>query len=153
MNLLLSLKRKFYNMGKNTNIYLIQFDKLTSFLKGLNDIEIANLESGNFEIKMELVSKKDYLKNSPSRVLSYDEFAAQQIIDELNNFNNREEGLKFLLTKCSSRIDLESIARRMDIPFQKKDTIDKLKEKIIESSIGFRLRSQAIQGGNTKDNK
>jgi len=140
-------------MGKNTNIYLIQFDKLTSFLKGLNDIEIANLESGNFEIKMELVSKKDYLKNSPSRVLSYDEFAAQQIIDELNNFNNREEGLKFLLTKCSSRIDLESIARRMDIPFQKKDTIDKLKEKIIESSIGFRLRSQAIQGGNTKDNK
>lgn len=139
-------------MGKNTNIYLIQFDRLTSFLKGLNEIEIANLESGNFEIKMELVSKKDYLKNSSSKVLSYDEFTAQQIIDELNNFSNREDGLKFLLTKCSSRIDLESIARKMDIPFQKKDTIDKLKEKIIESSIGFRLRSQAIQGGNTKEN-
>lgn len=52
------------------------------------------------------------------------------------------------MSKCSSRLDFETIAKRMDIPFQKKDTIERLKEKIIESSIGYKIRSQAIQGNN-----
>ena len=39
----------------------------------------------------------------------------------------------------------------LDIPFQKKDSIDRILEKIIEGTIGFRLRSQAIQGGKSND--
>jgi len=50
------------------------------------------------------------------------------------------------LSKCHSKIDIENIAKKLDVPFQKKDSIEKLKYKIIERTIGFRLRSQAIQG-------
>ena len=59
--------------------------------------------------------------------------------------NSREDGFKLLVDKCSSRLDLEVLARKLDIPFTKKDIIEKLKDKIIEGTIGFRLRSQAIQ--------
>ena len=137
-------------MRKKKNIYIVQYDKLSAFLNGLSETDIANLESGKFEIKFDLVNKKELRKTSKTKVLKFDEFTIQSIINELNQIKTREEGLTFLMSKCSSRIDFETIAKKMDIPFQKKDTIERLKEKIIESTIGYKLRSQAIQGNNEK---
>jgi hypothetical protein len=124
------------------NIIIDQYDSLSNFLRKLSKEEIIELENGRKEIVFEL---KDKNKTSGLKVLSFDEFAIQSIVDELNKLNSREEGLKLLIDKCSSRLDFESLAKKLDIPFTKKDTIEKLKDKIIEGTIGFRLRSQAIQ--------
>lgn len=131
-------------MKKRENIFIEQFDNLSSFLKELSNADIAGLESGLKKIKFEISDNFD--KTFKTKVLSFDEFAVQAIIDELNKFSSRDEGLAFLISKCFTRIDYETVAQRLDIPFQKKDAIERIKEKIIEGTIGFRLRSQAIQG-------
>ncbi|WP_047450799.1 hypothetical protein [Alistipes sp. ZOR0009] len=124
------------------NIIIEQYDALSNFLQKLSKEEIAELENGKKEIMFEL---KDKSKTSGLKILSFDEFVIQSIIDELNKMNSREDGLKLIVDKCSSRLDFEALAKKLDIPFTKKDTIEKLKDKIVEGTIGFRLRSQAIQ--------
>jgi len=138
-------------MRKKKNIYIVQYEKLSAFLNGLNEIDVTNLESGKYELKFELVNKKELNKKSKSHILSFDEFTLQSIISDLNKMKTREEGIILLTSKCSSRFDFETLAKKMDIPFQKSDTIERLKEKIIESSIGYKLRSQAIQGSKGKE--
>lgn len=136
---------------KKKNIYTIQYDKLSAFINGFSTTDIEKLESGKFEIKFELLGKKEIRQSSTNTVSSFDELTLKSIIDKLNQFKTREEGLTYLISKCSSKNDFETIAKKMDIPFQKKDSIAKLKDKIIESSIGYKIRSQAIQGNNSNE--
>ncbi len=43
--------------------------------------------------------------------------------------------------------------KSLDIPLLQRDNIEKLQEKIIESTIGYRLRSEAIQGKNSPNER
>ena len=66
------------------------------------------------------------------------------IIESLYTFNNRKAGREYLKSKHFKRVELEVIVKVLDIPNQ--GTIEKLIDSIIERTIGFRLRSKAIQG-------
>jgi hypothetical protein len=102
---------------------------------------MLELEKGNKELKFEIIDKeKSVVKNN-----SIDETSLSDTISKLKEMTSREDGLELLNNKYSLRQDYEAIAKQIDIPHTKKDSIDKLKEKIIEGTIGFRLRSQAIQ--------
>jgi len=129
-------------MKRKKNILIEQYDLLSSFLQKLSNEEIAELESGRKEIKLELIDKNNL---SNIKIQPFDEFVIQSIINELNTINSRNDGMKLLVDKCRVRLDYEAVAKKLDIHFTKKDTIFKLKDKIIEGTIGFRLRSQVIQ--------
>ena len=131
-------------MKQKNNIYIELIESFSSFLKSLSTKDINDLYNGNKEVSFE-IKEKLITSNNP-KVLSFNEFTAQSIIDQLNILKNRQEGELILKEKCNNRFDYEKIASILDIPFQKKDTIDRILEKIIEGTIGFRLRSQAIQG-------
>ena len=60
--------------------------------------------------------------------------------------NSREEGAALLKEKCSTKEELTRLAKYLDLPVQKLDKIDQISERIIEATIGFRIRSAAIQG-------
>jgi len=131
-------------MKTKKNIIIEQYNALSSFLQKLTEMDMLDLENGDKEIKFEIMYKEKHI----AKTFSIDESSMLDIISELNKMTSRENGLELLNNKCSLRQDYESIAKRIDIPHSKKDTIDKLKEKIIEGTIGFRLRSQAIQDKN-----
>lgn len=77
-------------MRKKRNIYIIQYDKLSAFINGLNETEIANLESGKFEIKFDLLNRKELRNTSEKKVQNFDEYTSQSIIDKLNLIKTRE---------------------------------------------------------------
>ncbi|KAA6330608.1 hypothetical protein EZS27_020707 [termite gut metagenome] len=131
-------------MKSKKNIIIEQYNALSTFLQKLTDKEIVDLENGEKEIKFQIINKGKHT----TKEFSIDEDSIQEIISKLNCMTSREEGNELLNSKCSVRQDYESIAKRIDIPYTQKDTIEKLKEKIIEGTIGFRLRSQAIQDKN-----
>lgn len=55
-----------------------------------------------------------------------------------------QDGMKFLKANLR-KTDLQRLARQLNIPIRKRDTIDKLAEKIVESTIGYRLRAAVFQ--------
>lgn len=128
---------------KKKCIYLEELKRFTAYIENLPETDINKLESNEYTIKYSLIPTE---RKSINSNIKMDCIEIDNIINILNKINSREEGESFLISKKMNRSDLESIARKMDIPLFKKDNITKVIQKIIEGAIGFRLNSQAIQG-------
>ena len=59
---------------------------------------------------------------------------------------SRDEGLQLLSKAELGRSDLERLARQLELPVRKDDTVERLRDRIIEATIGARLSSRAIRG-------
>jgi hypothetical protein len=83
---------------------------------------------------------------SPEQKKPLDVEEANRIAALLREIPSREEGLALLQARISNRRTLEAMARFFNLPVQRDDTVERLREKIVENTIGARLRSEAIQG-------
>ena len=129
-------------MKKKSHAYIVAMETCLAFLKKLSDEEISKIENGESLIQFDLINKKAIQKNNKDvNTISVDE-----VISFLNTISDRDEAVKYLDGLNVQRLSLEDILRKLDYPFTKKDNLEKLKQKIIEATIGFRLRSNAIQG-------
>lgn len=124
------------------------FNILAKELQKFSNEELADISSGKAKIKIDIVNDSSTSKKSIGCDIDY-----QKIKSDLNSFRNREEGFEYLNLQCKTKKELTTLAKIIDIPVQKTDKIDQLKEKIIESTIGFRLRSAAIQNKAIDDEK
>lgn len=73
-------------------------------------------------------------------------FDARAIAAQLQVLKSREDGESLLREKIPNKRGLEEFARFLQLPVQRDDTTERLRAKIIENTIGSRLRSEAIQG-------
>lgn len=135
-------------MSNSKNLFLKQIEKYLSFLNNLSAEEIANLENGEATVRFEIINvyKKYTPKGNSIKLFNENNFVPEEIISYMLKLESREIGEIYLSSKCSSKADFIILAKKLDLPFEKKDSIEKIKNKIIEATIGFRLRSQAIQG-------
>jgi len=74
-----------------------------------------------------------------------DESTMIAIERKLNNASSREEGYSILKGCCKSKLDLQSLADHLDVSYYKNDSRLKLKNKIVQMTIGSRLNSDAIR--------
>jgi hypothetical protein len=72
----------------------------------------------------------------------------QQIVNGLSRATEREAGTRLLKERQVTKDVLRSVARVVGACATSKDTKDILVQRIVESTIGFRLRAAAIQGAN-----
>lgn len=110
----------------------------------LRDEDIDEIISGAKQIDLKLVPRRQYSGVSKRTSRSIGEL--QEVILKLHSMQTREEGEIFLKKNYGTKEDLLHISRAADIPVHKKDTVAEIIEKLIEATIGFRIRSAAIQG-------
>jgi hypothetical protein len=65
---------------------------------------------------------------------------------QIRQLESRDAGLNLLLRAHLTKKELEELARLMDLPVLREDDSERLRQKIVEASIGARLNSQAIRG-------
>ena len=136
-------------MKKGGNIPIQAFDDYLSFIKKLSNEERVKVERNEVIIKFELMPNlKEQGVKKKSLIDFNDQVDENAIIEKMYTLNSRTEGESFLKSNCNNKSAFERVAKKLDLPFQKTDGIEKLVSKIIERTIGFRLRSQAIQGTN-----
>lgn len=70
----------------------------------------------------------------------------EEIRQMLEALPTREDGTKLLEARCQSKEQLQQLLRALELPVRKDDNRAKLLVSIVEATIGFRLRSQAVQG-------
>jgi len=68
------------------------------------------------------------------------------LVTQLRTLGSREDGLNLLKEAQLTKKELEALARLMDLPVPRDDDAERLRQKIVEESIGSRLNSQAIRG-------
>ena len=107
-------------------------------LQNINNDEFELLLKGEakIEISVKTKLKKKFVKSNVDFEL---------LENELRQIDNREKGLEILESKLKTKEELESFARKIDVPVLKSDKIELLRKRIIESTIGYRLRSNSIQ--------
>ena len=127
-------------MSKQNSVDVLLF--VADFLKGLSDSEINDLLSGQVELTMTPVNAEK--KRRKAEAMSDAEI--QEVLDRLYLASTRDAGFKILEEHNQARKNLEAIARYADFPVRRRDKVSDLKERIVESTIGYRLRSQAILG-------
>lgn len=122
------------------------FQRILEALAQLSEDDINKLLDGGYSIKLRLVRVRS--KEEPSLIPT--ELDVPAIVAKLTEFPSRNDAQRFLDEQFGSRKLLEPIARSLDIPIMTQDKIDVLRDRIIEATVGARMRSQAIQGDNAK---
>jgi hypothetical protein len=88
-------------------------------------------------------------KKPPSTKSKSHEYAGnswEAVTVHLASLETRDEGNRHLKDLDLTRANLESLARFMNLPVTKHDPVERIRDKIVESSIGSRLNSRAIRG-------
>ena len=117
--------------------------RLADFVDGRSDEELAPLFQQAASLMQGATIRRKQQNSSKGQKAheSLSEIAAQ-----LRGLHSREDGDALLRKLITNRSALESLARLMQLPVQRDDTVERLREKIVENAIGSRLRSDAIQG-------
>jgi len=115
---------------------------LVDAVERLSEEDISKIGDESYSIEIRLVRKRT--KDESISLIPVTDLA--NIIEKLTAFANRNEAQQFLYTNFSTRKAIEPIARKLDIPISKQDKVETLRDKVIEATVGARVRSQAIQG-------
>ena len=117
---------------------------LATKIQLLDEKEYEGLVNGSAQIEIN-IGPKEKTKGKEKR----EPISETQMIDirrVLELSNTREEGAALLKEKCSTKEELTRLAKFLDLPVQKSDKIGQISERIVEATIGYRIRSAAIQG-------
>lgn len=119
------------------DILLKQLEAYIAFLRKLDESEILDLEKG--KLRINFVKQRDIVDN-----INVDSFTYSQYIKEIQAKTTRDECFDYFKIANLQKRDLEGILKYIGVSFSKKDTKQKLQTKIIENTIGKKLRDDAI---------
>lgn len=123
-------------------------DTISDKLSKLSKNEIQLLINGDADIDILIVRKdvksKNLRVNDKLGLEKLDTFS--KVISRLGEAVSRDAGIIILEEIIPLKNDLESFAKHIDVVVSKSDRVENIKNKIVDATIGAKLRSGAIQG-------
>lgn len=116
--------------------------RLAAAIERLADEELARLNEPGTEIEIKVLRRRS--KDESAQEVRLD---LPDIVAKLTASASRGEASKFLDESFGSKRVLDQIARHLDVVVLRQDKAETIRDKIIEATVGARLRSEAIQGG------
>lgn len=116
--------------------------KLIVAIDNLPNNELDKIATGDYSISIK-IAKDKFSVSSTNRISEQERI---DLSEKLKVCKTREEGFALLNEMLSTRKELECFARYLDISILKQDKVDQIRSKIIESTIGAFLGSNAIHG-------
>lgn len=117
-------------------------EKVADFIRRAEPRAIEALLSGKSRLAIVSEAPKKAKEKSPEKFTDSDLKAAALRLYEMDS---RDLGDRYIRDLQLPKQDLERLARHVGAPVQSEDTRDKLVTKIVETTIGFRIRSEAIR--------
>lgn len=120
----------------------VLFRELQDAVLELNDGELDKVISGEYQFALKVVKKR---VGNNTKINSVDDFSYNELLDLLNQCESREQGNEILSRELKTKSEVEKFARHVEVAVMKSDKIEKIRDNIIESTVGAKLRSVAIQ--------
>lgn len=127
-------------MSRN-NFYISEMERFLAFLNKLPQAVVKEIENGEKRIEINVISTS----KEPDEPIHQNSVVVSESISLLNSMQSREEAYSYMSSSDLKKADLEAICKQLDLHLTKKENIKTLQEKIIEGTVGYKLRSQAIQ--------
>jgi hypothetical protein len=116
-------------------------------LRAWSDDDIVAFLSGELELTIRVGAERRTTKTKSGRDDARQ--LAADVLAALSAMQTREAGLSYLRQLSLNREGLRALVAELDLPATKSDNMERLRERVVEALIGYRLRSQAIRGGGT----
>lgn len=129
-------------MNQRETNTLIIFRRITEVISNLSESELRKLADPQYAVEIKSIRRR--AKDDVNPLLP--DTSAEDVIAQIISLASRQDAQTFLDSKFSSKKALEIIARKLDIPIIRQDKAEDLRDKIVEATVGARIRSQAIQG-------
>lgn len=130
--------------GKAKEVLVALLRELARQIHSMDEAEFAEMISGTAKLELRVVGTKKQAHIHKHNKLSDDEM--HQLVETLRMTRTRDEGHQILDQRIRSKHDMARLAKKLDVPVQKSDSAEQIRARVIESTIGFRIRSAAIQG-------
>jgi len=130
-------------MGPKEVSHLLRL--LAELVERCSTSDVDALLSGQARLQIDSRSANERRYSSSKRTIR-GAHQLQEIIHTLQSLESREEGIHLLQSANLTKKELEATARLMDLPVIREDDSERLRQKMIEASIGARLNSRAIRG-------
>ena len=91
-----------------------------------------------------VVGKSGFLEKNSAVLIEHE--SASEFREKFLKFESREELSEFITLNYPRKADIISIGRELKIPVTKNDDYEALVDRIIDATIGYKLRSRAIRG-------
>lgn len=137
--------------------------RVFGFLGSLSSEQIAGLAEGS--ARLEYVTEEpagsvtvtDRPTSKPSRRRTMpgskdarnsiiDRLTASELRQRLGELSSREEATQFLIAGRPTKVRLIDVARSLDIRASSADRKDEIVDRIVEGTLGYRLRHEALRG-------
>lgn len=128
---------------ENKNQMGILLRKLAELVEKSSETEIGDLLSGSRSLQIK--QTKSGKRMSPLKDQKPD-VSFPDIAQKLKTCKTRDAGKELLQQEVYTKAQAEKLVRFLDLPVHRTDKIETLLERIVESEIGSRLRSEAVQG-------
>ena len=110
----------------------------------MDDDKFEKLLSGESRLEVHVAGESHKEKREKRKRTSMEDL--QRLHNSLRNTETREQARELIDGCLYTKEDLFQFARLLDVPFPKTATIDNLKVRLVEATVGFRIRSAAVQG-------
>lgn len=129
---------------KRENVSNSMLNEVRKFLDYLDSLSHENkkaLASGEKTVFFSLSRTNNKEKTVAGNL---EDAEKERIIIQLKMFDNREDANSYLENMQLSKDYYKELIKALDLPYNKKDNIAQMRAKIIEGTVGYRLRSEAI---------
>lgn len=110
-------------------------------LQALTPDQRQQLSAGTAKLKLLFEAS-----NTKKEVATSTSVNANELRAQLEECKSRDDARGVLGNLKLSKKELQRISRELDLPVPRDDDAERLVDRIVESIVGFRLRSMAIQG-------
>ncbi|WFX66008.1 hypothetical protein NFK10_15275 [Citrobacter braakii] len=125
-----------------TKTLTVLFRELQDAVLELNEGELEKIISGEYQFVLKVVKKR---VGTSAKISSVDDFSYGELLNLLNQCESREQGNELLSRELKTKSEFEKFARHVEVAVMKSDKLEKIRDNIIESTVGAKLRSDAIQ--------
>lgn len=125
-------------------------DDVAKAVRNMSDAEFEKFIKGELRpsITFKALNSRNKSRKPPfSTAISKEELNSVQA--KLNTVRTREEGYRIVEKAFPLKEHLFAFAKLLDLPIQEKDKAERIREKIVTSTVGRRLGSEAIRGGHS----
>lgn len=128
-------------MRKSEQLSIV-LNLLSRSILNISDEDLEKIAHGTHLIELKITRNRNNTKTN----IETEKIDCTEISRKLEVFSDRLTASEHLKELLPNKKSLELLARHLDIAVSKQDKTEDLIYKIIESTVGARLRSSAIRG-------
>lgn len=126
-------------------------EQLNRAMRELSDADFERLMKGELRAGISFSPMGRRASDRSKRRTPASEETFRDVHSRLSSVNSRQEGQVIVGEAFGHKEDLFAFAKFLDLPVQRKDKVERIRDKIVTYTVGRRLSGEAVRGSFGKE--